>query len=158
MLRHICCWWHSLLRHFMSQCPAYQFRVVSSDGNEISVSEVSGLNIELAVIEHREGGDPDASVRKLPGLRKFSNIVLKRGIVSGNNDFFEWLTATRNSPNERRDLTISLLDERLQPVAVWRVRRAFPCKYSGPDLRADANEVAIESLELAHEGLEVESS
>jgi phage tail-like protein len=141
----------------MSHCPAYQFRVVSSDGSEINVAEVSGLNIELAVIEHREGGDRDA-VRKLPGLRKFSNIVLKRGIVSGNNDFFAWLRATHDDPNNRRDLTISLLDERFAPVAVWRVRRAFPCKYSGPNLRADANEVAIESLELAHEGLDLESS
>ena len=95
-------------------------------------------------------------MRKVPGLQKFSNIVLKRGIVSGNNSFFEWLTATRDNPNTRRDLTISLLNEEHNPVAVWRVRRAFPCKYSGPSLRADGNEVAIETLELAHEGLEVE--
>jgi phage tail-like protein len=157
LLRPVCEHLQKILRHLMSQHPAYHFRVQSS-GGEITVSEVSGLNVEIDVIEHREGGDPTGAVRKLPGLQKFSNLVLKRGIFSGNNDFFQWLTAARANPADRRDVVISLLNEEHQPIVVWRVRRAFPCKYSGPHLKADGNEVAIETLELAHEGLSVESA
>jgi len=84
-------------------------------------------------------------------------VVLKRGIIKGDNDFFNWMNSINLNQVERRDITISLLDETHQPVRVWRVRNAWPCKLSAPDLKADANEVAIETLELAHEGIQVEA-
>lgn len=136
--------------------PAYHF-TVQWGGNRIGVTEVTGLDIELAVIEHRDGSDPTGTARKMPGMRKFSNLVLKRGLITGDNQFFEWFNTVQMHRPERRDVVIHLLDERHQPVLSWRVRDAFPCKYSGPHLRADANEVAFETLELAHEGLDIVS-
>lgn len=92
-----------------------------------------------------------------PGLRKLSNITLKRGVVARDNDFFAWLSAVKPNTVERRDLVISLLNEKHAPVKTWKLQRAFPVKVEGPQLKADANEVAIESIELAHEGLEVQN-
>jgi phage tail-like protein len=117
-------------------------------------SEVSGLEIEIAAIEYRSGAE-DTTVRKLPGLRKSPNITLKRG-VTGDMALFTWLKATMNGNVQRADGTITLLDESRQAVMTWRFRRAWPCKLSGPTLNAKSNEVAIEVLELCHEGLELE--
>jgi phage tail-like protein len=93
----------------------------------------------------------------MPGLRKFSNITLKRGIVKADNDFFKWLSTVKLNTVERRDLVISLLNEEHQPVMVWKVHNAFPVKVEGPGLKASGNEVAIESIEIAHEGLEIQN-
>ncbi len=115
------------------------------------------FSAEIAVIELREGSDPEATARKMPGLHKFNNITLKRGIVSGDNEFFQWFNTVRMNAAERRDVVINLLNENHEPIVAWKIRNAFPCKYSGPDLKADGNDVAIETLELAHEGLSVET-
>ena len=135
--------------------PAYHFRV-DWGGTRIGVSEVSGLSIERAVTEHFDGSDPVSTARKMPGIVKFTNIVLKRGLVSGDNEFFEWFNTAQLNTVERRDMTIMLLDEQHQPRVVWKVRNAFPCKYSGPELRANSSAAAFETLELAHDGLVVE--
>ncbi|MFT3701638.1 MAG: phage tail protein [Agriterribacter sp.] len=131
--------------------------IVDWGGNSIGFTEVTGLSEEFEVIEYREGNSPNFSAIKLPGLRKFSNVVLKRGIIKGDNDFFNWINTVNVNGVERRDITISLLNEAHEPVRVWRIKNAWPCKLSAPDLKADANEVAIETLELAHEGLSVEA-
>ena len=136
--------------------PKYHF-VVNWGGARTGFSEVTGLGIETEVIEYREGNDPNAHTRKMPGLRKFSNITLKRGIVKGDSDFFKWINTQQMSTVERRDITISLLDETHAPIMTWKVRSAFPVKYTGPDLNGEASDVAMEELELTHEGLEVES-
>jgi phage tail-like protein len=136
--------------------PAYHF-TVQWGGARIAVTEVTGLDIELAVVEHRDGSDPTGSPRKMPGLRKFGNIVLKRGLIVGDNEFFQWFNAVQMNRPERRDVVINLLDEQHQPIVSWRVRNAFPCKYSGPHLKAGGSEIAFETLELAHEGLTIES-
>jgi phage tail-like protein len=93
----------------------------------------------------------------MPGLRKFSNIVLKRGVVKADNDFFAWLSTVKLNTVERRGLVISLLDEQHRPVMVWKVTNAFPVKVDGPQLKAATNEVAIETIELSHEGLEIQN-
>lgn len=135
--------------------PKYHF-VVDWGGVRTGFSEVSGLDISVEVIEYREGNDPQGHLRKMPGLQKFSNITLKRGIIKGDNDFIKWLNTQKLNTVEKRDIVISLLDETHAPIKSWKLRNAFPVKYSGPALNASANEVAIESLEIAHEGLEVE--
>ncbi|MGB8466539.1 MAG: phage tail protein, partial [Terrimicrobiaceae bacterium] len=94
---------------------------------------------------------------KMPGLRKFSNITMKRGIVKSDNEFFKWLATVKLNTVERRDLVISLLNEEHSPVMVWKVHNAFPVKVEGPGLKASGNEVAIESIEIAHEGLELQN-
>lgn len=136
--------------------PVFHFRV-EWGGARIGFSEVSGLTQENQAIEYRDGSFPEYSSIKMPGLRKFSNITLKRGIIAGDNDFAKWLATIALNKVERRDLTISLLNESHEPVFVWKAHNAFPVKVEGPALKAAGNEVAIESIELAHEGLELQN-
>lgn len=136
--------------------PVFHFRV-EWGGNSVGFSEVSGLTQENQAIEYRDGSFPEYSSIKMPGLRKFNNITLKRGIFKSDNDFFNWINTTKLNQVERRTLTIKLLNEEHQPVMVWKVHNAFPVKIEGPGLKATGNEVAIESIEIAHEGLEIQN-
>jgi phage tail-like protein len=136
-------------------CAAYHFRV-EWGGTRIGFTEISGLSMEHQVIEHRDGSSPEYSTSKMPGMQKFSNIVLKRALTPGDNDFYQWINTIQHNTVERRDLTISLLDEQHEPVMVWKIRNAFPCKISFSDLKANSNEVAMETIELAHEGFRIE--
>jgi phage tail-like protein len=92
----------------------------------------------------------------MPGIPQFSNITLKRGMFRSDNEFFQWLNTVQLNQIERRDLTISLLNEEHEPVVVWKVKAAWPSKVDGPSLNSTSNEVAVESIELNHEGLVVE--
>jgi phage tail-like protein len=132
--------------------PVFHFRV-EWGGTNLGFSEASGLTQELQIIEYRDGSSPDYSTIKMPGLHKYNNITLKRGIAKGDNEFFKWLNTVKLNNIERRDLTISLLNENHEPVMVWTALRAFPVKVEGPGLKSSGNEVAVESIEIAHEGL-----
>jgi phage tail-like protein len=136
--------------------PVFHFKVECGINN-VGFSEVSGLSQELQLIEYRDGNSPDFSTIKMPGLHKYSNITLKRGISKGDNDFFKWLNSVKLNTIDRRDLTISLLNENHEPVMVWKAHNAFPVKIEGPGLKASGNEVAIESIELAHEGVTLQN-
>ena len=127
-------------------------------GSRIGFMEVSGLDIEIEAVSFREGSNPDDSFRKVPGLRKFSDIILKRGIVKGDNEFFTWINTKQIGTIERRDVKISLLNENHEPIVVWKVQNAFPVKYSGPILEANGSDLAIETLVLTHEGISVENT
>lgn len=132
--------------------PVFHFKV-EWGGKNVGFSEASGLTQELQLIEYRDGNSPDYSTIKMPGLHKYNNITLKRGIAKSDNDFFKWLNTVKLNTIERRDLTISLLNESHEPVMVWKAHNAFPVKVEGPGLKSSGNEVAIESIEIAHEGL-----
>jgi len=137
--------------------PVFHF-TVDWGGTNVGFSEVSGLTQEIQLIEYRDGKSPDYNTVKMPGLRKVTNIVMKRGISKGDNDFFKWLNTVKLTTIERRDLTINLLNENHEPVVTWKVLQAWPVKVEGPALKATGNEVAVESIELAHEGLTLENS
>jgi phage tail-like protein len=136
--------------------PKFHFRV-EWGGTKISFTEVTGLNIENEMIEYREGSSPEYHKIKMPGLQKYGNITLKRGMFNGDNEFFGWLNTVSLSKIERRDVIISLLNDNHEPVFVWKIKNAWPTKVTAPDLKSDANEVAIETVELAHEGLFIEA-
>ena len=136
--------------------PKFHFRV-EWGGTNIGFSEVSGMNIENKVIEYRDGISPEFSKIKMPGMREYSNISLKRGTFKGDNEFYNWLNTISLNTVDRRDLTISLLNEKHEPVVVWKVHNAFPIKVQSTDLKADGSDVAIEQLDLAHEGLSIEN-
>lgn len=136
--------------------PKFHFQV-EWGGSKIGFTEVSGLDISTEVIEYRDGASPEYSKVKMPGQRKFSNITLKRGTFKGDNQFYAWFNMVSLNTIERRDLTISLLNENHEPVIVWKVKQAWPSKITPTDLKADGNDVAIESLELAHEGLTIQN-
>ncbi len=136
--------------------PVFHF-VVQWGGIRIGFSEVSGLTQEVQPIEYRDGASPEYSSIKMPGLKKYSNITLKRGVVATDNEFFKWLNTVKLNKVERRDVVVSLLNEEHAPVMSWFIQNAFPVKVEGPGLKATGNEVAIESIELAHEGLKVQN-
>lgn len=115
-------------------------------------SEVSGLESTVEVIEYRNGSD-DITVRKLPGLKKHANIVLKRGFTN-DHSLWDWYKATLDGRVERRSMMITVLNEAREPALRFAVRNAWPCSWSGPDLDAGKSTVAIETLEICHEGIE----
>jgi phage tail-like protein len=134
--------------------PALNFSVELDGVSVAHFAEVSGLEVTIDVIEYRNGSE-DITARKLPGLAKYANITLKRGIV-GDLSLWQWLSTVRHGAAERRNGVIALLDERREPVLRFRFRRGWPCKWAGPGLNARSNEIAIETLEICHEGLDIE--
>ncbi|TVR38449.1 MAG: phage tail protein [Bacteroidia bacterium] len=136
--------------------PKFHFQV-EWGGTRIGFTEVNGLTVENEVIEYREGSSPEYSKIKMPGMQKYGNITLKRGTFQSDNEFFNWLNTVKLNTIERRNITISLLNEEHEPVVVWKVKSAWPVKVDTTDLKSDASETAVESIELAHEGLVVQN-
>ncbi|TPN83953.1 phage tail protein [Aquimarina algicola] len=142
--------------------PKFHFQVEWGDNFRIGFTEVSGLDFETEVIEYREGSSKKYNKSKQPGLSKYSNVTLKRGTFQGDFDYFkEWQkTYFFQEGNDtgsmfRRTVTIKLLDENHEPIITWILENAWPSKVQSTDLKADANEVAIETMELVHEGLTI---
>ena len=136
--------------------PKFHYQV-EWGGSKIGFTEVSGLDVETEVIEYRDGSNPEYVKTKMPGMQKFSNITMKRGTFAGDNEFYAWWNTVALNTIERRDITISLLNENHEPVVVWKVKNAWPSKVQSTDLKSDGNETAIESLEVAHEGLTIQN-
>ena len=113
--------------------------------------EVSGLEGRVEVEEYREGGD--LGVRKAPGNVSYSNIVVSRGMTS-STELWDWWERVRDGDVDRRNMTIVLLDDSRQAVARWQVSSAWPVRYTAPDLNAESDDVAIETIELTHEGID----
>jgi phage tail-like protein len=134
--------------------PKFHFQV-QWGGERIGFTEVTGLDMQVEAIEYREGSSPEYSKVKQPGMHKFSNITLKRGTMAGDSDFYKWINEISLTSVTRRDIVISLLNETHAPVMTWKAKQAFPVKLQASDLKSDGNEVAIETIELAHEGLNI---
>lgn len=134
--------------------PKFYFQVKWGD-QEMSFQEVSGLDIESTPIEYRHGDSKEFSVIKMPGIKKTGNVTMKKGIFKGDNKFWTWFSKIKMNVIERLAVTISLLDEGGAPTMVWTLANAWPTKITGTDLKSDGNEVAIESIEIAHEGLTI---
>jgi phage tail-like protein len=136
--------------------PKFHFEV-DWGGTRIGFTEVAGLEAETEVIEYREGSNKLYHPTKQPGLTKFSNITLKRGLFKGDIEFFQnWQkTFYFQEVNEkyRRDVTIKLLDESHTAVITWILASAWPCRVKWASLNASENEVLMEELVLTHEGL-----
>lgn len=142
--------------------PKFHFRVEWGTDFRIGFTEVSGLDFEREVIEYREGNSKSYSKTSQPGLEKLSKITCKRGTFEGDYDFYkEWRKnvlfqeGNKTGSQYRRTVTIILLNENHDPMITWKLRNAWPSKIQSTDLKADANEVAIETMELVHEGLEI---
>jgi phage tail-like protein len=129
----------------------FNFRVEIDGVTVAAFSEVSGLESETAVIEYRTGAESN-TVRKLPGLTKHANIVLRRGVTQ-DDELWNWRKTVVDGNVERRDGSIVLLDDDRADVLRWNFSQGWISKWTGPDLNAKANEVAIETIEIAHEGL-----
>lgn len=136
--------------------PKFHFEVKWDDA-EVAFQEVSGLDIETQTIEYRAGNSPVFAPIKMPGLQKMGTIVMKKGVFKSDNAIFDWFAEINMNTIKRKSVTISLLDEEHNPTMVWKVQNAFPVKVSSTDLKAEGNEVAVETLELAFEGLVIEN-
>ena len=116
-------------------------------------TEVSGLAMEMTVEDVEEGGN-NGFVHRLPGRCKVSNLVLKRGITN-SNDFLKWSTEVARGEITKKNVTVILYNLDGTPSMRWTFDQAFPVKWSGPQFKADDTAVAIETVELAHEGMKM---
>jgi phage tail-like protein len=134
---------------------SYNFLVEIDGITRAGFREASGLDSTQDPVEYREGTDA-FTPRKLPGIVKYSNISLKWGITD-DQELLKWRQASADGKVERRNGSIVLLNSEGQEKVRWNFRDAWPTKWSGPSFNATGNEVAIETLELAHEGLTLQS-
>ena len=133
----------------------FNFKVQIDNTDVAAFSEASGLTFDVDPVEYREGTDLPLHVRKLTGLRKFANIALKRGFTD-NKELWDWYKAVLNGTVERRDGAVILLDEDRNEVLRWNFEGGWICKWEGPSMNATANDVAIESIEICVERVELE--
>lgn len=131
---------------------SYNFKVLAGTAELGAFSDVSGLVADGDTADYRSGTDIQQNVRKLPGMRKFGPITLKRGYIK-DATLWNWYQNIANGISDRRELTIILMDEARVEVMEWKAEGAFINKIEGPTFKAAANEVAIESIEVVHEGL-----
>ena len=130
----------------------FRFRLEIDGLDAGSFSEVSGFDATMDVVEYRAGGDPAITPTKLPGLIKYGNITLKWG-SSETMVLYDWLIDITEGTIEKKTVTLTALDEEGSPAASWRCINAWPVKYTAPDFNGTSSEIAVETIELAHEGL-----
>ncbi len=140
--------------------PKFHFEV-TVDGVDLKggFTEVSGLDVETEPLEYRSGDMKQFSKIKMAGMQKYSNITMKRGTFRERKGFAEWWNSAVKQADKTQYqhlVTITLKDESGNDAVVWKATNAFPLKVQSTDLKADGNEIAIESIELAHEGLTIE--
>lgn len=133
--------------------PKFHFMVEFTGLGEIAFQEVTGLDTEYDVIEYRAGSSKTFSTVKMPGLKKASDITLKKGMFKDDTKLLDYFHSVKMNTIERQNVTIKLLDEEHSPLFTWSVENAWPKQVTSPDLNAESSEVAIETLVLAHEGL-----
>jgi phage tail-like protein len=135
--------------------PNYRFYVSIDHIPHAVFTEVSGLQLETVVFDYEEGGN-NTFVRRMPGRTKVGNVTLKRGITK-SNEFLKWYVNFMNGKIQRRSISVIMYDLDGKELLRWHFVNAFPVKWSGPQFSADGKAIAIETLELAHEGLDTSS-
>jgi len=138
--------------------PKFFFSVQFGDGKEVKFSEVTGLEADTKVIEYRHGDSKVFSPIKMPGLASVGNVTMRKGIFVKDSKFWDWFSEIKMNIISRRSVIINLLDETGAPKMVWTLHNAWPTKITGTDLKSEGNEVAVESVELAYETLEVRAA
>lgn len=145
--------------------PVYNYRVeFIGESDPISFSEVSGLSLSFETHTFKESQSsnlPGPKILYMPAQINPVNISLKKGVVRGGvslSVLYDWIRTTQINQIEKKDITISLLDETGSPVIVWKVINAFPTKLDAPTFDANSNDVAIESMELMADRIEIEEA
>lgn len=134
--------------------PKFYFEV-KWDDVVMHFQEVSGLDMAAQPIEYRHGDSAQFAATKMPGIKKFSDVTLKKGLFKSDNKFWDWFNEIKMNTIKRKAVTISLLDEGGKPTMVWTLTNAWPNKITGTDLKATGNEVAVETIVITHEGLTI---
>lgn len=135
--------------------PAFYFKVSIDGVGDMSFSEISGMDIEFDSIDYRAGDSKNFSKVRMPGLRKHGEVTLKKGIFISDKKFWDWIKQVTLNTIERHSVTISLLDEKGNAAQTWALTNAWPKKLSIESFKADGNDVAMETMILVHEGLEM---
>ena len=136
--------------------PKFYFSVDIGDFTDLPFQEVSGLDVETEVIEYRHGNSPSHSTIKMPGMMKYADITLKKGVFADDNDFYDWISTISLNTYEGLTVVIRLLDETATPRMTWTLTNAFPKQITPTDMNSQASEAAIETMVLAHEGMVAE--
>jgi phage tail-like protein len=134
---------------------AFNFAVEIDGLTRAGFKSCAGLDSTSSATKYREGTDASLASRQLPGLLSFSNVTLTRGL-SDDHALWDWRELVMKGQVQRRTVTIVLRDDQGQDKIRWNLRNAWPTKWSGPSFDATADAVGIETLELAHEGVEVQ--
>lgn len=137
--------------------PKFYFQV-EWDSVQVSFQEVSGLDTEAQTIEYRHGNSPQFSSIKMPGIRKYGNVTMKKGVFNADNKFWDWFNEIKMNTIKRKTITIKLLDEAGVPAMTWVLANAWPTKITGSDMKSEGNEIAVETIEIAHEGITIINS
>jgi phage tail-like protein len=135
---------------------AFDFHVIIDGVTVGGFGEVSGLTAEGDAIDYRDATNLQSTVRKLVGLRKYSNITLKRGYTQ-DQSLWDWYNNVTSGQSDRRNITIELMNEARKPLQRWYLENACVTKIEGPSFKASGNEATVETLEIVHEGLATES-
>lgn len=138
--------------------PKFYFSVDIGDQTDLPFQEVSGLDVETDVIEYRHGNSQVFSTIKMPGLLKYGDITLKKGVFATDNSFYDWISKISLNTYERLTVVIKLLDEQNQPRMTWTLKNAFPKKVTPTDMNSKTSEVAIETIVFACEGMEISAA
>lgn len=133
--------------------PIYRFYVMIDHVPQAVFTEVSGLQLETVVQDYEEGGN-NSFVHRLPGRTKVGNLVLKRGMTK-TNEFFKWYMDFMTGKMRRQNISVVMYDTAGKELLRWNFEGAYPVKWSGPQFSADGKNIAIETLELAHNGLKM---
>ena len=134
--------------------PKFHFEVdLGAELNGAVFQEVSGMDKEAQVIEYRQPSPKSFSTIKMPGIAKFGSITMRRGIFVNDNSFWDWVTEIKMNTIKRRTVLIKLLDENGKVTLQWHLNNAWPTKITSADLKSTGNEVAVDTLEIAHEAL-----
>jgi phage tail-like protein len=138
--------------------PRFAFSVEIPELGVAAFQEVSGLDIDQALIQyHRAKGGAPAPIR-MAGIKTLGSVTLKRGVFAKDNRFRDWYEAVTRNQAKRATLTIKLVDERGNPTMTWTLTNALPTKITGADLDAVGNDIAVETLEITHERITVSNN
>jgi phage tail-like protein len=139
--------------------PKFRFEVdLGTELKGVAFQEVSGMDVENQIIEYRKSNSPLFSTEKMPGITKYGNITMKRGIFVNDNTFWNWHAEITMNTIKRRTVLIKLLDEQGKVTMLWTLNNAWPTKITSTDLKSDGNEVAVDTIEIAHEQLIIKNS
>jgi len=135
--------------------PKFVFNVNWGTINNSSFAEISGLDTETQVTEYRTGKVPTSSAIKKPGISKVGNVTMKSGVFVNDDTFRDWCRQIKNNTAPRADVVIRLLNEKGVAAMMWTLHNARPVKIVAPTIDSDGNEAAVQSIEVAHEGITV---
>ena len=134
--------------------PKFRFEVdFGSELKGVAFQEVSGMDTETQIIEYRKSNSQLFSIEKMPGLVKYGNVTMKRGVFVNDNTFWTWIEEIKLNNIKRTTVFVKLLDEAGKVSMQWTLMNAWPTKITCTDLKSDGSEVAVDTIEIAHEQL-----